>query len=178
MKKFLKSSWAIGIGTTVIGGVLLSIVLDLIQNVSILSTLKSVFVFIWNCIISFLTFEIKVWWLLIAIAVIFFVLWIISKCYDAKADDDKSSFLRYTQDDISGYSWEWTWEKNWEGKYKVEHLHPICTQCKTPLVSTGNYYGHLKCPRCNALLNYNSSIETEVLVLIYDNAKKGNFNKQ
>ena len=178
MKKFFKSPWTLGIGTTVIGGVILSIILDLIKDVSILSTMKSFFIFIWNCIVAFLTFEIKVWWLLIAIAIIVAVLWVISKCYDAKEDNDKSSFLNYTQDYLLGYSWEWTWEKNWEGKYGVENLHPVCTKCKTTLLPTGNFYNQSKCPRCNTILNYNSSIESEVLVLIYDNAKKGNFNKE
>lgn len=178
MKKFFKSPWTLGIGTTVIGGVILSIILDLIKDVSILSTMKSFFVFIWNAIVSFLTFEIKVWWLLIAIAVIVAVLWVVAKCYDTKEDNNKSSFLSYTQDYLLGYSWEWTWEKNWEGKYGVENLHPVCTKCKTPLLPTSNFYNQSKCPRCNTILNYNSSIETEVLVLIYYNAKKGNFNKQ
>ena len=65
--------------------------------------------------------------------------------------------------------------KNWEGKFGVENLHPVCTKCKTPLLPMSNFYNQSKCPRCGTILNYNSSIETEVLVLIYDNAKKGNF---
>ena len=33
MRRFLKSPWTIGIGTTVVGGVALSIVLDAIKNI-------------------------------------------------------------------------------------------------------------------------------------------------
>lgn len=178
MKKFFKSPWTLGIGTTVIGGVILSIVLDLIKQVSILSTMTSFFVSAGKFIVTFLNFEIKVWWLLIAIVVFVAILWIIKRCYIAKENNSQLSFLNYTQDYLLGYSWEWTWEKNWEGKYGVENLHPVCTKCKTPLLPTGNFYNQSKCPRCNTILDYNSSIESEVLVLIYDNAKKGNFNKE
>lgn len=51
MKKWAKNPWVLGIGTTVIGGVLL----------------------------SFLNFEIKVWWLLIAIAIIVVGLFVVAK---------------------------------------------------------------------------------------------------
>lgn len=178
MKKFLKSPWTLGIGTTVIGGVALSIVLDLIKKISVLSTMKSILLFLWNCIISFLDFEIKLWWLLIAIAVIIAILWVISKYYETKEDNAQSRFLNYTQDYLLGHTWEWGWKKNWEGKYGVEELHPICTKCRTPLLQTGIYYDQLKCPRCKDITNYHSSIEDEVMVLIYDNAKKNNFPKK
>ena len=86
MKKFFKSPWVIGIGTTVVGGVILSIVLDLIKEVSILSTLGTVIKTVWRWIISFLTFELKVWWVLLGIVVIIIVLLVISKAVDSKEE--------------------------------------------------------------------------------------------
>lgn len=70
MKKWAKNPWVLGIGTTVIGGVLLSLLLDWIQGIDWLSTFKNVMRFIFNVVVSFLNFEIKVLWLLIAIAII------------------------------------------------------------------------------------------------------------
>ncbi len=176
MKKFLRSHWIVGIGTTVIGGVALSIVLDLIKQISILSTMKAILLFLWNCVISFLSFEIRLWWLLVFISIIFAILWIISKYHDAKENSSHVSFLGYTQDYFLGHSWEWVWEKNWEGKYGVENLHPICTKCKILLVQSHAYLNQLKCPRCNNTVNFDSSIQNEVMVLIYDNVKKNNFS--
>ena len=46
MKKFIKNPWVLGIGTTVIGGIILSFVLDWIKGVDWLSTLKAVVKFI------------------------------------------------------------------------------------------------------------------------------------
>ena len=153
MKRFFKSPWTLGIGTTVIGGVILSIVLDLIKQVSILSTMKSFFVSAGKFIVAFLNFEIKVWWLLIAIVVFVAILWIIKRCYTAKENNSQPSFLSYTQDYLLGYSWEWTWEKDWDGKYGVKNLHPVCSKCKTLLLPARNFYSQRKCPRCNTILN-------------------------
>ena len=50
MKKFIKNPWVIAVGSTVIGGVLLSFVLDWIKGVDWLSTLKVVIKFIANII--------------------------------------------------------------------------------------------------------------------------------
>lgn len=177
MRKFFKNPWTIGIGTTVIGGVALSVVLDLIKKISILSTLKGIITFIGKCILAFLTFKIKVWWLIVAVAAIFAILWIIAKCSDTPGNLNQSNLLNYTQDSLLGHTWEWTWKKNWEGKYEIEELYPICSKCKTPLLQTGNLYGQMKCPRCHDITHINPSKEDEVLVLIYDNARKNNYKK-
>lgn len=59
MKKWAKNPWVLGIGTTVIGGVLLSLLLDWIQGIDWLSTFKNVMRFIFNGVVSFLNFEIS-----------------------------------------------------------------------------------------------------------------------
>ena len=79
MKKWAKNPWVLGIGTTVIGGVLLSLLLDWIQDIDWLSTFKNVMSFIFNGVVSFLNFEIKVLWLLIAIAIIVVGLFVVAK---------------------------------------------------------------------------------------------------
>ena len=79
MKKWAKNPWVLGIGTTVIGGVLLSLLLDWIQGIDWLSTFKNVMRFIFNGVVFFLNFEIKVWWLLIAIAIIVVGLFVVAK---------------------------------------------------------------------------------------------------
>ena len=177
MKNFLKNPWIVGIGVTVIGGLLLSFVSDLIQQISLLSTITIVLSFVWNCIISVLTFEIKVWWLIVAIVVFVVVLWIIAKYHDLKHVDDKPEFLSYTQDFLLDCAWEWTWGKNYDGKYQIENLCKVCIDCKTPLTPTGNFDFKLKCPRCKKTYDFNMNDESDVEVLIYDNVKKNKFNR-
>ena len=93
MKKILKNPWILGIGTTVIGGIALSFILDWIKGVDWSSTLKAVVNFIVNAIVSFLNFELKVWWILIAVALIVLALFFIAKYYDEKSKNEKPSFL-------------------------------------------------------------------------------------
>ncbi len=172
VKKFLKSPWTVGIGTGVISGIILTVICDLIKDISVLSTLQTILKFLWSCIVNILNFNIKVWWILIAIAVIFVALLIIAKIYDTKLENNSKSFLSYTSDYLVGYSWEWTWKKDWDGKYGVENLHPVCTKCKTPLVPTDAFRDKMKCLRCGDVMYHDQSKEKDALVLIYDNAKK------
>lgn len=87
MKKWAKNPWVLGIGTTVIGGVLLSLLLDWIQGIDWLSTFKNVMRFIFNGVVSFLNFEIKVWWLLIAIAIIVVGLFVVAKISGSQSNN-------------------------------------------------------------------------------------------
>ena len=107
MKKFIKNPWVLGIGTTVIGGVLLSFALDWIKGVDWLSTLRTVISHIVNAIVVFLNFELKVWWLLVAIALLAGTLIVVSRILDAKKKSTPLHFLSYTKDSILGYVWEW-----------------------------------------------------------------------
>lgn len=87
MKKWAKNPWVLGIGTTVIGGVLLSLLLDWIQGIDWLSTFKNIMRFIFNGVVSFLNFEIKVWWLLIAIAIIVVGLFVVAKISGSQSNN-------------------------------------------------------------------------------------------
>ena len=169
MKKFAKNPWAIGIGTTVIGGVLLSFVLDWIKGVDWLSTLKIVITFIFNVIVAFLTFELKVWWILIAVALIVVALIIVAKIHNSKPE---SSFLSYTKDSVLGYTWEWEYKKTYEGKYTICNLHPVCSNCGMRLKQVGVYGGQMDCLRCNASYEWDDSYLSDAQMLIEDNIIK------
>ena len=96
MKKFLKNPWVLGVGVTVIGGIVLSFVLDWFEGVDWLSTIKVVVKFIADAIITFLKFELKVWWVLVAIALIVVVLIIIVKLLDAKDKNTTTIYKRFS----------------------------------------------------------------------------------
>lgn len=176
MKKFFKNPWTLGIGTTVIGGIVLSFILDWIKGVDWLSTLKAVMSFIVNAIVSFLNFEIKVWWILIAVALIFLALVFIAKYYDTKTKNEKPSFLNYTKDSMLGYTWEWEYSKLYDGKYTIKNLHPICSKCGMILKQGGAYGLQMECLRCKKTFNWEDSLRTDAQMLIEDNIKKNYLN--
>lgn len=171
MKKFIKNTWILGIGTTVIGGVLLSFVMDWINKVDWLSTLKAVLHFIGNAIVSFLNFELKVWWVLVVFAILIAALLIYAKILDAKQKDAPISFLGYTKDSMLGYDWEWEYQKNYDGKYTISNLHPVCTKCGMRLKQSGMYGWQMNCLRCNTTKQWEEHYLTDAQLLIEDNIK-------
>lgn len=172
MKKLAKNPWVLGIGTTVIGGVLLSLLLDWIQGIDWLSTFKNVMRLIFNDVVCFLNFEIKVWWLLIAIAIIVVGLFVAAKMSDFQSNNIHPSFLQYTKDYILGYSWEWTYSKMYDGKYTISNLHPVCTKCGMRLKQGGLYGTEMECLRCNTTKKWENHYLTDAQLLIEDNIKK------
>lgn len=177
MKKFIKNPWTLGIGTTVIGGVLLSFVLDWIKGVDWLSTLKVVAKFIADTIIFVLNFEIKVWWLLVAIALIVVGLIIFVKILDIKDKTNPIPFLSYTKDSVLEYTWEWEYRKTSNGKYTISNLHPVCSKCGMILKQgyTG-YVMEMQCLRCNTSQRWEDHYRDDAQMLIEDNIKR-NFPK-
>ena len=178
IKKFLLNPW-----TITICGALFSFVLtllsDAIRGEQILSTFVFIVAWIWNIIVSFLTFSLKVWWVLIGVAVIILGLWSYSKILNARSSSSSiPKFLGYTQDFLLGFKWEWTWEKDYYGKYSVENLQPICTDCDTPLRYDFTGFYRLKCLRCNKSYSGNVPQEDDVKTLIYDNVKKKYFKRK
>ena len=150
---------------------ILTIIGDVIKGERILSTFVDVIAWIWKALIIFLTFEIKVWWILIGICLLILGLWIYSKVIDSKEEKEPViPFLDYTQDILLGYKWEWTWEKDYFGKYGAENVHPICDKCDTPLVS--QYTGRLKCLRCNKTYQKELPDINNVKMMIHDNVKR------
>ena len=84
-------------------------------------------------------------------------------------------FIRYTKDELLGYVWEWTWEKNYNGRYEIKNLTPICSKCETPLIPESNFRPLLKCLRCNEYIEWDARKLEQVNVLITDNANKGQY---
>lgn len=172
MKKLLKNPWILGIGTTIIGGVMASLAYDWIKGVDWLSTLKSVIKFIANSIISVLNFELKVWWVLVAIVLIFAILFIIAKIFDVKSENNLPPFLEYKKDSELGFTWEWDYEKSYDGKYSITNLHPVCSKCGMNLKESGPYRDAMECLRCGTLLEWKGSYLYDAQMLIEDNIKK------
>lgn len=172
-RKFFSNPWTVGFGVAIFSFIL-TIIGDVVKGEQILSTFVNVVTWIWKVLIIFLTFKIKVWWILIGVGLLIFGLWIYSKVLDKK--DEKTPavpFLDYTQDFLLGYKWEWMWRKDSYGKYAIESLRPICSKCNTPIVDNTVEYGGLYiCLRCNEAFHKPLPDFDHVELLIRDNAKR------
>lgn len=178
VKKFFLNPWTVGIGVALFG-FLLTIIGDVVTGEKIFSTLVTGLRWLWNSILSFLNYNLKVWWVLIGICVFALGLWLYSKILDTKEPEVHiPPFLEYTQDYILGYKWEWTWGKDYYDKYSVENLHPICMKCETPLCDDYQSYYGLTCLRCKKSHTGSVPKEDHVKTLIYDNVKKRYFSRK
>ena len=172
MKKFVKNPWVVGVGTTVIGGITLSFVLDWIKGVNCMSTFKGAIEFITKYVGAFLNAKLKVWWVLITIALIIVALIIIAKFLDAKEKSTPISFMSYTKDFVMGFNWEWEYKKLYGGNYTISNLHPVCSKCGMRLKQSGMYGWEMKCLRCNTSQKWEDHYLTDAQLLIEDNIKK------
>lgn len=173
----MKSPWTIGIGTTLFGFIL-TVVYDVFKQKNIFSTFLSLLNWIWNGIIAILIFELKIWWLLIFVALVIGLMYLYVLLIKRK-DDAKPLFLEYTQDRLKEWKWSWSWQQEYfTKKWGVENLIPHCPKCDTHMLVT--YYGsHYMCPRCNfdSSLRGKSESSHEVEALIYDNVRRKYFTQ-
>ncbi|MBQ8311838.1 MAG: hypothetical protein IJX84_01345 [Clostridia bacterium] len=167
VKEFFLNPWVVTVG----GGIILLGVpgiWDLIQKKEFLTTLKTVISFMWKLIIGFLNLQLRLWWILVAIAVGVLVLWIIVKIKDR---ENEPEFLKYTEDRFIQWKWSWTWELGYNKKWHVDNLMAHCPQCDTRM-QHDTYEIHFRCPRCgfdsHDVLQNSNAVEA----VIHDNLRR------
>lgn len=172
MKKFLKSPWTIGITTTLLG-FLLTIGYDLLKGKQVFTTIALFFSTLWGWIVAFLTFELKVWWVILGFAVLIIVLFVVLRLNKLK-DETKPDFINYTSDHFRLWKWSWTWEwSNQHKKWHVANLQAHCPKCDTPMIAYGFGQDVFQCPRCAYRSEaYNHEQSHEVERVIFDNLER------
>lgn len=140
IKTLIKSPWTVGFG---LFSVLIPIGYDYFKNKPILSTIWWIVNGIWNFIISVLNFNLKVWWLIVGIIVIFAII------YFKQEETVKPDFYDYREGVFKRWSWTWDykWDK-WENAWGISDLTAYCPKCNTPLTNHSRYDLRFDCPRC------------------------------
>ena len=147
MKKHFKSPLAIGLITTTFGAIVTAII-DYAKKLPVLTTIRTIFRAIWNAVLAFFNFELKVWWILIGFGVIILALVIIAKYQDKNAEGGYD-FRDYTTDYFRGLKWRWKWEKLYGNTWGAVNLSALCPHCDTPMNDENGYsYTFFSCPRC------------------------------
>ena len=177
MKKFLKSPWTISIGSTLLGS-LLTVLYDALKGKHVFSTIKAIFTTLYNWIVIFLNFRIKVWWILLALVALA-VGYLILFHNKREQSDERPAFLDYTSDRFSKWKWSWEWRFNTlEKKWQVNDLRPLCPKCDTPML-TDRFESFFKCPRCKYSSGYEKVEKSyEVEAVIIDNINRRSKNSE
>ncbi|MBD5154246.1 MAG: hypothetical protein HDT15_04010 [Oscillibacter sp.] len=169
MKKVLNSQWTITIVGTVLG-FLLTVIYDLYKGNQLFTTVCVIFEALKSGVLSFLTFELQVWWILLGVFLIFAFLIVIAK-KGKSPQTIAPSFTTYTEDSFRFLKWSWSWSKI-EGKWCVTDLQPHCPRCDTPLLEDLGLDAY-QCPRCGFKAKYTEHEEKcEVEAVIIDNVKR------
>jgi hypothetical protein len=142
-----KSAWTISIGTAIFS-LLLTIGYDYSKEKPILTTVWAILKGIANLILTVLNFDLKVWWIIIAVGLFILILVIIDKF--KKEDTFKPDFYNYREGKFK--RWRWTWGWNWisrQNAWIISDMKAHCPNCDTPMIERSSFYGlSFDCPRC------------------------------
>ena len=168
MKKFLKSPYTI----TILGGLIVLIIWSLISDYmsgdKLLTMFSAMLTSVYGVIISFLNFNIKVWWLLLGLTCIVVVsLMFASRKPQAETEPE---FKKYTQDYFRTWKWSWNWTfSDYKGGWHISNLKAHCPKCDTPM-QHDRFEDVFQCPRCRFQSQYdNHEKSCEVEAVIIDN---------
>ena len=166
MKKFLNSPWTIAIGAAIFS-FLLSVGYDLFKGEKLFTTINAIFTWIVTKIAIFFNFEIKVWWILVAIVVLIIILVVLAGATNSKGEN-KEEFLEYTEDHFRSWNWSWSWKFNRSDyKWHITNLQAHCPQCDTPMIPD-RLEDFFQCPRCcfqSSGLGHEKSYEVEEIII-------------
>lgn len=124
MKKWIKSPWGISIGTAIFS-LLLTMGYDYSKDKPVLTTIWNVIVWVWDLTLTILNFNLKIWWLLVAIGLFIFILYIIDKF--KKEETFKPDFYSYREGKFK--KWKWTWGWTWNNSKNAWVISDMRAHC-------------------------------------------------
>lgn len=130
-EKWYNHNWVIGIGTAIVPFIV-TLIIDFIKDYPLLDTFKKCINYIKSIIINTLDFNIKLWWLLIGIFLIYlFNRW--KKVIASKPNriDDLAETYRVDVFGNNNAKWTWKYERNGLNLTVID-VQPLCPQCETP----------------------------------------------
>ena len=148
MNKWIKTPWGISIGTAIFS-LLLTMGYDYSKEKPILSTIWNIIIWIWDLILSILNFDLKVWWIISAVGIFIFIIYLIDKF--KKEESFKPDFYSYREDTVKKWKWTWNWEwSKSKGAWGITDFKAHCPNCDTPMIDDSSRYGlSYDCPRCS-----------------------------
>ena len=168
---WLKSSWTMSIASVILS-FLLTIANDYFKSRPILYTIKSILTTLGKIILIVLKFDIKVWFLILAV----FVFYLINKL--RKKNLIKPDFYNYREEKFKRWKWSWKWEINYnKSGWFITDLKAHCPNCDTPMIEHTSKYGlNFDCPRCDFIANDGQCDEPHKIErIILDNVQRKSF---
>ena len=152
-------------------GVVFTAIYDWIKQKPILSSFKSIIIWLWN---NILEYNIAVWQIIIGVIILLALKKILKKNITVQV---KVDWLEYTQDTFSGIKWKWIWKNNGYNVYSIKNLQPICSNCGTGMTVYEDWQENTaNCPRCDNRLR-NVKDLSKIKAIINDNIEREIYKK-
>lgn len=160
MIKWIEKVWKDPVWSCVISTLIISlggIVINTFTHGKVLKALMNG----WDGLISFFTYKIPVYWILITIVLLIGFYLIVQYICFKKNENVLPSYYAYTEDTFNGIPYRWEYCYN-----QICNLRPLCPNCKTPIVD-------YNCPRCRYdIYGKITQSEEEIKTLIADNIRR------
>lgn len=161
-KKLINSTWVVSLVSTAFS-VIITMLFDILISKPILSTL-----------IRILGFELKVWWVLLAVSIMFAFKLVLNRLKETKSAEPK--YKNYTSDIFKKWKWAWKWiYYNDKNSWAVSELTALCPECTSTMLEHEDLINNIsyECPLCD----FYSKGESEehpmkIQQLIMDKAKR------
>jgi len=170
-KTWKNNPWTIGIGTTVLGFILL-VLRDINKENPIFTTFEEGIHTIFRLAIKFFTTDIEIWVIIITLLLLFIIRYTI-KSLKTRPINVVFDFKSYVKDNFKEFNWHWKWKFDpISDHYVADGIYPECKQCNTRLLVKDHYQCYY-CPRCEKEYeNLSVNILKDIEGLIIDNLDK------
>jgi hypothetical protein len=147
-ENFIKSPWAISIGTAIFS-LILTIGYDFLKQKPILTSIRAILKWIVNLVWTVLNFDFKIWWIVIIVSLFFLIVVIIGKF--KQEETFKPDFYSYREDKLKKWKWTWGWKfDDAKNVWIISEMKAHCPKCKTPMIEHSSRYDlRFDCPRCD-----------------------------
>ena len=173
-----KSAWTISIGTAIFS-LLLTMVYDYLKEKPVLTTIWIIAKYFVNLFCIILDFNIKVWWIIVAVILFVVIVFLIGKL--KKEHTLKPDFYNYREGKFKKWRWTWGWKFDIsKNVWLISDLIAHCPNCDTPMINNSSRYElSFDCPRCDfEAIDYQCDEPHKIERIIIDNINRKEIDKK
>lgn len=173
---------------TLIGGLIVSFIYDLIKDLPLLSSLVNLSKYVWfglgwivTSLIELVNYSVRIWVVIFVVILVYIANVIIRNATKTKMPP-KPDYFNYNEQLFRNWRWRWEWIWiNSEKKWVPGNFSRFCPTCDTELLDTTAFmpsYNTARCARCNRnYSSYNNEYDygEEVKAIVEDNIRKGDY---
>jgi hypothetical protein len=173
-----KIDWTTIIFAPIATGIASTLLADYFKEKPLLTTITNALKYMGSLIVSFLTADLKVWWVLITF-VVYLIAYLVKRTFNtnnsAKEPKNKPDYLKYRSEKFAYLLWRWDWKWNSSKKmYEIVNFDSHCPKCDIRLLDRSTHFTQVgQCPKCNKIYKSPHVEDPEAAyIVVVDNINK------